>query len=216
MAMYMVKVNTSEQKKYPHRNWVKMINSLSGFKSLNLLGSVNSCGEHNLSIVSSCVHLGSSPPLLAIVLRPHSESSPRHSLLNIKDQKIFTLNHVNQDIYKKAHQTSARYKQSLSEFKQCNLTPEFIDDFKAPFVKESHVKMAMSLDEVVEIKQNKTHLIIAKIENFYFPEGTLQHDGHIDIEKSGTLCGSGLDSYHNTERIARLSYAKPDLDVTEI
>lgn len=212
----MIKVETTEQSTYPQRNWAKMINSLSGFKSLNLLGSINSEGQHNLTIISSCIHLGSSPPLLGIILRPHSKKSPRHSLLNLRDQKVFTLNHVNEKIYKKAHQTSARYEQSVSEFNQCDLTPEFLDNFKAPFVKESHVKMALSVNEIVEIKQNTTQLIIANIESFYFPEGALQKDGYIDIESSGSICGSSLDSYHKTTRIARLSYAKTDLEVSEI
>jgi hypothetical protein len=35
-------------------------------------------------------------------------------------------------------------------------------------------------------------------------------DGFVDLEKAGTLTCSGLDSYHKTARIARLSYAKPD------
>jgi hypothetical protein len=36
------------------------------------------------------------------------------------------------------------------------------------------------------------------------------------MEKAGTVAISGLDGYHRTERIARLSYAKPDRPVKEI
>lgn len=42
-------------------------NSLSGFKPANLVGSRGSSGD-NLAIMSSAVHLGSSPFLLALVL----------------------------------------------------------------------------------------------------------------------------------------------------
>ncbi len=211
-----MKVNTAEQKNYEHRNWVKMINSLSGFKSLNLLGSLNSKDHHNLSIISSCTHLGASPALVGIVLRPHSKKSPRHSFLNIKDQGCFTLNHVNEQIYKQAHQTSARYEKSVSEFEQCGLTPEFLDNFKAPFVKESNIKMALSVVEIIELKQNLTNFIIAKIENFYFPDNCLKSDGYIDLEQAGSLCGSSLDGYHKTQRLARLSYAKTNLKISEL
>ena len=41
-------------------------------------------------------------------------------------------------------------------------------------------------------------------------------DGFIDLEKANTVTCSGLDSYHTTSRLARLSYAKPDRPVTEI
>ncbi len=40
------------------------INSLTGFKSVNLIGSVNEMGQTNLSIFSSIVHIGSNPPFI--------------------------------------------------------------------------------------------------------------------------------------------------------
>jgi len=36
----------------------------------------------------------------------------------------------------------------------------------------------------------------------------LQEDGFVDIEAIDTVAVSGLDSYHVTERLARLAYAK--------
>lgn len=36
------------------------------------------------------------------------------------------------------------------------------------------------------------------------------------IVQAGTLTVSGLDSYHNTKKIAILSYAKPDLIPAEL
>ncbi len=211
-----LRVKGSDKQFYPHRTWVKMINSLSGFKSLNLLGSVNSEGQHNLSIVSSCIHLGASPPLLGLVLRPHSEKSPRHSLMNIISQGEFTLNHVNKEIYKKAHQASARYPQGVSEFEKCGLTPETLNKFSAPFVKEAKIKMALSVVDIITIKANLTHFIVANIDQFYIPKETLQEDGYIDIEKAGSVSGSSLDGYHVTQKLARLSYAKPNQDIQEI
>ena len=41
-------------------------------------------------------------------------------------------------------------------------------------------------------------------------------DGYVDIERAGTIAISGLDSYHETKRIARLSYAKPGVEPKEI
>jgi hypothetical protein len=35
-------------------------------------------------------------------------------------------------------------------------------------------------------------------------------DGFIDLENAGTITVSGLDSYHSTKKIERLSYAKKD------
>jgi hypothetical protein len=37
----------------------------------------------------------------------------------------------------------------------------------------------------------------------------LYEDGYLDIEKAGTISCTGLDSYHITQRLQRLNYAKP-------
>ena len=52
------------------RRRAAFVNSLSGFKSANLVGSADRQGHTNLAIMSSAVHLGSHPPLLALVIRP--------------------------------------------------------------------------------------------------------------------------------------------------
>ena len=42
------------------------------------------------------------------------------------------------------------------------------------------------------------------------------HDGFIDLEKAETITCIGLDSYHTTRKIARLSYAKVDKEIKAI
>ena len=40
------------------------INSLSGYKSANLLGSINSSGQTNLALMTSVFHVGANPLLI--------------------------------------------------------------------------------------------------------------------------------------------------------
>lgn len=183
-----------------------LINSLSGFKSANLVGTQDGNGQTNLAIVSSVFHLGAHPPLVGMIIRPHSV--PRHTLENLLATKQYTINHVNKDIYNKAHQTSARYDKDESEFDATGLTTEYLNDFTAPFVKESKLKYALELKEHHHLTINGTELIIGEITDIYFDEACLQEDGFVDIEAIGTVAVSGLDSYHVTERLARLAYAK--------
>ena len=72
-------------------------------------------------------------------MRPFSVE--RHTYNNIKETNYFTINHINKEIYKQAHQTSARYDKDVSEFDECGLTPEYSDTIKAPYVKESKIKI---------------------------------------------------------------------------
>jgi flavin reductase (DIM6/NTAB) family NADH-FMN oxidoreductase RutF len=190
------------------------INSLGGFKSVVMVGTKNNEGQENLAIFNSLIHLGANPALCAFIIRP--DVSPRHTLENILETGIYTINHLNLDIYKQAHQSSARYPREVSEFEAVGLETEYLEPIKAPFVAKSQVKFACEFAQKIPIELNGTTLIIGKIIMVSVPETCIEADGFIDIENAGSITVSGLDSYHETSKIARLSYAKPDKLPTEI
>ncbi|WP_407333670.1 flavin reductase family protein [Enterovibrio sp. 27052020O] len=185
----------------------KLINSLSGFKSANLIGTTDGKGNHNLAIVSSVFHIGANPPLVGMISRPHTVT--RDTLENIEATGVYTINQVCADIWKQAHQTSARYPAEMSEFEETELTPEWVDGLVAPYVAESRVKFALEVRETQTLAVNGTVLIIGEIVQVIVDEEAIADDGYIDIEMLETVAVSGLDSYHVTNRLARLSYAKP-------
>ena len=197
-----------------HRYRTRLINSLSGFKSANLIGSQDMDGQLNLAIVSSIVHLGANPPLIGLVMRPNSV--PRHTFSNITETGLFTINQVSAEFWQAAHQTSARYAQEQSEFDVVGLTPEFLSDFDAPFVAESQLKYGVKLVEVKPIEANNTEFVIGEIMQIHVSENAVRADGYLDIESIETVAISGLDSYHVTNRLSRLSYAKPDKPVSSL
>lgn len=185
-----------------------LINSAGGFKSVCLIGTIDKVGQTNLAIFSSIVHIGASPPLIAFIVRP--DSVERHTLTNILETGYYTMNHLNENIYKNGHQTSARYPKEISEFDAVGLTKEFKDNFLAPYVEESNVKLGIQFKERIDLTINGTILIIGEIQHLYFPKDCLFDDAFLDLEKANTISCSGLDSYHKTQRLARLSYAKVD------
>lgn len=184
------------------------INSLSGFKSANLIGTRDKDGNTNLALFSSVVHLGADPALIGFVMRPDNGS--RHTLENIIATNQYTINQVSADFYKAAHQSSARYSKEQSEFQMIGLTTSYVSNVSAPFVTESKLKFAMKLIEVMPIQSNNTQFIIGEITHVLCETGAVKQDGYIDIEALGTVSVSGLDSYHQTRRLSRLEYAKPD------
>jgi flavin reductase (DIM6/NTAB) family NADH-FMN oxidoreductase RutF len=185
-----------------------LINSLSGFKSVSLIGTINQQQLTNLAVFSSVMHIGSDPALIGLIHRPHSVE--RHTLENILETKFYTINHISESIYVQAHQTAARYERVNSEFTEVGLTPEFHQNFKAPYVLESPIKYGLEFVERVDLKINNTILIIGQVVEVIVPENLIAEDGYIDIEAAESMTCSGLDSYHITKRIARLSYAKPN------
>lgn len=196
------------------RSRAAFINSLSGFKSVSLVGTINNQGLTNLAIFNSVIHIGANPALIGMIIRPNSVN--RHTLENLLETNCYTINHINKDIYKKAHQTSARYPKEISEFEAVGLTPEYHNKIKSPFVKESHIKFGLQFVERHDLKINGTILVIGKVIEVFVPENCLSPDGVIDVEKAGTITTSGLDSYHSTARLSRLTYAKPNILPSEL
>jgi len=190
------------------------INSIGGFKSVALIGTKSKDMGSNLAVFNSLFHIGANPPLIGFVIRPNSVE--RHTLTNILETGEFTINHLNENIYKQAHQTAARYPKQISEFDATHLTEEYKAGFPAPFVKESHIKLGASFVQKIEIQENGTILIISKIKYVELPSNCLGTDGFVDIEQAGSITCSGLDSYHSTNKIARLSYPKVNSIAAEI
>ena len=188
------------------------INSLSGFKSVNLVGTISKEGVTNLAIFSQVFHVGANPALMGILVRP--DSVKRDTLENIIATNFFTLNHISANFYKQAHQTSARY--TVSEFEACGLTPEFGQLHPAPYVKESHLKIGLQFAEKHDLSINGTILVIGKVIEVMVDKSYVGADGYIDIEKAGSVTCSALDAYHTTHKLARLTYAKPNKEVEEI
>ncbi|NBU80588.1 MAG: flavin oxidoreductase [Flavobacteriaceae bacterium] len=193
---------------------VHFVNSLGGFKSVSLIGTIDNEGKKNLAVFSSLVHIGANPPLIAMIFRPSPPE--RNTLKNLLETGFYTINHINQNIYQQAHQTSARYDLGISEFDKTGLTPIFKNEFKAPFVEESLVQIGVAFREKIDITINNTTMVIGEIIQIYIPEDCLHKDGFIDLEKANTITCSGLDSYHKTIQLDRLSYAKPDKEITSL
>jgi len=191
-----------------------LINSLGGFKSVSLIGTISKSEVTNLAIFSSIFHIGAHPPLIAMIFRPSPPE--RNTLSNILETGYYTINHINESIYKQAHQTSARYDEDISEFDVTGLDAEFKNGFFAPFVKQSHIQMAVLFKEKIDIAINNTSMVIGEITEIYVPENCISDDGFLDIEKANTITCSGLDSYHKTVRLDRLSYAKPNKPLSSL
>jgi flavin reductase (DIM6/NTAB) family NADH-FMN oxidoreductase RutF len=196
------------------RSRARLINSLSGFKSANLIGSQDNNGCSNLSMVSSVFHLGANPALMGMIIRP--DGVPRDTLSNIKQTGSYTINHVSSDIYCKAHQTSARYNANVSEFAEVGLTEEYVEGIIAPFVRDSQLKFSLEVHEITPLMVNNTIMVIGEIKHIIVDELGIRPDGYIDIEALDTVTVSGLDSYHQTQRLARLSYAKPGKNLDKL
>ena len=168
------------------------INSLTGFKSVSLIGTVNAQGLPNLAVFSSIVHLGSDPALVGYINRPLAAA--HHTIENIEATGVYTINHIHPSFVQQAHQTSAKYEAGVNEFEEVQLVPEFKAGIIAPFVTESKIKYALQLEEIVPIKHNNTFLVIGSITSILIDPSLVQQDGFLALEQAGTLASLGADA----------------------
>lgn len=189
------------------RHRTNLINCLSGFKGVNLLGTADAAGRTNLAIMSSAFHVGAAPPLIGVLLRPHTV--PRHSLENLLETGGYTLNHVDRSMVERAHRTSARWPREVSEFDACGFTPERTDAVAAPYVAQSPVRIALSLAERHTL-MNGTVLLVGELQEIRLRADLRAEDGQLDLAAFEVVAACGLDEYHETRRLTRLPYARVD------
>lgn len=191
---------------------INLINSCSGYKSANLIGTKSDDGVSNVAVFSSVTHLGSNPALLGFFLRPTTVM--RNTYHNLKTTGNYTINHIFEGILEDAHHTSAKYDESISEFDVTALEEEYKDNFTAPFVKSSPVQMAMRYVEEYPIRANNTILVIGEIEKLYVPDHLLEKDGFINLSEGKIASINGLDGYTIPELKTRLEHQRPKLEFT--
>jgi len=184
------------------------MNSCSGFKSANLIGTKSNDGIPNVAVFSSVTHLGSNPPLLGIVFRPVSDV-PRNTYENIKETGQFTVNHIHLDIIQQAHHTSAKYDKRISEFDTTELEEEYKNEWHAPFVKGAPIQMALTYCEEYIIKANNTIQLIAEIKDLYIKDDIIEQDGFVNLSKANIVAINGLDGYALPSLKERIDYQRP-------
>jgi len=190
-----------------NRYRANFINSITGYKSANLIGTISKNNDENLAIFSSVTHIGSNPAMLGFISRP--TTVPRHTYENIKQTNVFTVNHIHTEIVLQSHQTAAAYERDISEFKATGLETAYLNNWKAPYVKEAHIKIACEYVNEYEIKENGTLFIIGAIKGIIMPDDCLHEDGWVNLESSMGVTINGIDSYASPKLIDRYSYAKP-------
>ncbi len=204
-------LSASNIKKMSRVKRLNIINSVSGVKPGNLIGTKDQNSQTNLAIISSVVHLGSNPPYLGFILRP-DQNVRRHTYENILENGLFTINHITSNLIEQAHYTSAKFEKNISEFKKCGFTEEYIEDFSTPFVKESKLKMGLIHEESVTIKSSGTLMVIGRILHLIVPDTALSEEGHIDLNIADSVGISGLNSYYALDKIGQFPFARVDIE----
>lgn len=202
--MYLNKDSIQQLEKF---NRINLMNSITGISPANLIGTISNDSIENLAIFSSIVHIGSNPPLMGFILRP-TKKIRRDTYENIIETNKFTINHINSDMIERSHYTSVKFDKNESEFQKCRLTAEYLNNFQAPYVKESYAKVGLELEDIQSIKSNGCRLIIGRVERLYVPDSAIYKNGNIQLDLSNSIGVGGLNTYYSLDKIAEYPYAR--------
>ncbi|MAI88776.1 MAG: flavin oxidoreductase [Candidatus Marinimicrobia bacterium] len=186
-----------------------LINSIVGIKQASLIGTVSKNKIANVAIFSSIVHLGSNPALIGLFTRPVT-IPPKQTLNNILEMKDFTINHLNNTINIRGHSTSYKFERNESEFKECLLTEKYIENFNAPFVKESNISFGLSYIRHEKIKENGVVFIIGSLKHILVNNNNITNNGEIDLSGLDSIGVSGNNTYYKLSKSQSLEYIKKE------
>ena len=212
----MTTLNRADIDALPRRYRANLVNGIVGFKPVLLVGTASKHGDSNLAIFSNVFHVGANPALIGLIIRPSPPGTERHTLDNILNTEHYTLNLVQITDAAKAHQTSARYPRSMSEFAAAGFCEHWVDGISAPFVQGSPVHIGLKLAEHQILAINGVHLVIGAVEYLAYPDELAREDGSVNLVDIGVAVATGLDSYHAVDHGIRFHYAKPDQPPGEI
>ena len=187
-------------------NRINLINSVTGIKPANLIGSKSNEGCENLAVFSSVVHLGSDPALLGFILRPQKYQKS-DTYKNIISTSFFSLNSVSERMIKNAHYTSAKIPFNQSEFEKMAIEKEYLEGFYAPFVKDSIIRVGLELNKEI-VLPNECVMIIGDIKLVSISDAALENSGHIDFGKSKLAGISGVDTYYSLGDRKKMPYVE--------
>tara|TARA_B110000014_G_scaffold219201_1_gene174623 strand:- start:347 stop:1015 length:669 start_codon:yes stop_codon:yes gene_type:complete len=182
-----------------------LINSIVGIKQASLVGTINSNNLTNLAIFSSVVHLGSNPALIGLFTRPIT-TPPKQTLNNIISEGSFTINHVNKNIISRSHCTAFKFSANESEFAECGLTEKFIENFRAPFVKESQASIGLNYIRHFDIKENGVIMIIGSLSHLIVNDDHVQKNGEVDMMLLDSIGVAGNNTYYEFLKHKSLNY----------
>ncbi len=186
-----------------------LINGISGVRPVNLIGTVSTTGRLNVAVFNSVVHIGANPPCIGFIMRPVGKTR-RHTYENIKRMECFSINGVPGEMIEKAHFTSAKFDEKVSEFDACGLDPWFGASFPAPFVKRSPICIGLHFEEEKKIRINDTRLVIGRVAHIFIEPAIIGPEGFLDLAGAGIAAVGDLNSYYQVKAAIRMPYARPD------
>jgi len=131
-----------------------------------------------------------------------------HSLRNINESKLFSLNSLPIEFKEKIHSTSANWPENHDDLKNLGLEKEHDQNHPVPLIKNASIQILLEPIEAHKIQINSTDFLVAKIIKIVIHSENLDSGGLPTPENLTHV--SGLDLYCRVESLESLPYARAE------
>ena len=97
-----------------------------------------------------------------------------------------------------------------SEFTECGLREKFINNFRAPFVEDSHASIGVDYIRHFDIKENGVIMILGALSHIIINEDNIQKNGEVDMMSLGSIGVAGNNTYYELQKHKTLDYITSD------
>tara|TARA_B100000902_G_scaffold395459_1_gene454085 strand:+ start:1108 stop:1956 length:849 start_codon:yes stop_codon:yes gene_type:complete len=180
-------------------------------RPIALVGSKDKKNNYNLAPFSFFNAFGANPPIVGFSPALSGRTGlPKHTLLNIKSTKEFTVSVVTSELVHQTSLASCEFDENIDEFEKSGLNKNPSKVISIPGVKESPFIMECKLIDIIELgsKPGSGNLILGEVVFFHIDKGLFDNDGSINPFKIDQVGRNG-GSWYTEVKKSLFSISKP-------
>ncbi|WP_188208068.1 flavin reductase family protein [Alkalibacillus aidingensis] len=165
--------------------------------------SQNEQGVINAAPYSFFNMISAEPLLVAISVGRIDGEIVKHTAKNALSQKEFVVHIVDVDLIEQMNQTSAPYKEHISEIDKANLTTIPSDKVSVPGIKECKIRLECELFDHIPLGENGEYhndLLIGKVVQYHIDHTVYQDGNKIDAQALNPLARLSGPSYSTLDQ----------------
>lgn len=187
---------------------------LSGIapRPIAFVSTIDAAGNVNLSPFSFFNIFGSNPvTLIFSPARRVRDNTTKHTLQNIQETMVCTVNIVDFPMVEQMSLASTEYDKGVNEFVKAGLTQLPSDMVAAPRVGESPLAMECRVTQVIETgdQGGAGNLVIAEVVNIHLRDDACGENGMLDVDKLDLVGRMGGSYYVRATGDALFEIPKP-------
>lgn len=176
-------------------------------RPISLTSTISAAGVRNLAPFSFFNVLCHEPPLVSIAISPRgSTGTTKDTLNNLKEVGEFVVNIVSDHMTHAQNACAGEFAASIDEFDESGLTPVPSKMVRPPRVKESLVNFECRVEQILQLPESPSSLVIGRVCLMHVDEEVLDSAGRINFARLRAVGRLAGNAYCSTQQMFALDY----------